>query len=155
MNDDISIPVSLPLDSDGFLRRECPSCEREFKWFQHPEGSTDAEHVEQYFCPLCGKASGVDTWWTPAQLEYIQGVAAPAVDQMFIDAVESGFKGAKGIDFTANRNWSRGVPTPEPLTEEDDMVIAEPPCHPHEPVKVPAEERGSLHCIVCGSAFAV
>ena len=36
MNDEVSIPVSLPLDSDGFLLMECPSCEREFS------GSTTA-----------------------------------------------------------------------------------------------------------------
>jgi hypothetical protein len=28
---EISIPMSLPLDTDGFLRRECPNCERQFK----------------------------------------------------------------------------------------------------------------------------
>ena len=29
--------MEIPLDSDGFLRRECPTCEREFKWLLHRE----------------------------------------------------------------------------------------------------------------------
>ncbi len=24
--------MAVPLDSDGFFRRECPTCERELKW---------------------------------------------------------------------------------------------------------------------------
>ena len=33
--------MSSPLDSDGFLYRECPICEREFKWLHTPEGDRD------------------------------------------------------------------------------------------------------------------
>ena len=47
MNDEIRVPVSLPLDSDGFLRRECPTCEREYKWFSHQEGDPNAEIVDR------------------------------------------------------------------------------------------------------------
>ncbi len=31
-DDEVMLEISMPLDSDGFLRRECPTCEREFKW---------------------------------------------------------------------------------------------------------------------------
>lgn len=55
MTDDrIELGMTIPLDSDGFLRRECPSCEREFKW--RPSES-DAEEAGEstddvgYFCP--------------------------------------------------------------------------------------------------------
>ncbi len=30
-DDKVSFGMTIPLDSDGFLRRECPTCEREFK----------------------------------------------------------------------------------------------------------------------------
>lgn len=154
MNDERSIPVTLPLDSDGFLRRECPTCKREFKWYQHPDGSVEAELVDQYFCPLCGQASGTDTWWTAAQLEYLERAAAPAIDQMFVDTVAQAFKGTKGFDFKANRNFSRSVPAPEPLIEPNDMHILESPCHPHEPVKVPEDAIHESHCLICGERFA-
>lgn len=154
MDDEIRVPVSLPLDSDGFLRRECPTCEREFKWFSHDEGDPGAEPATQYFCPLCGVPAGVDSWWTPAQLEYGVGSAGPAIDRAVTDAVAGMFKGAKGISFKGNSSFSLDIETPAPLTEPDDMVMVEPPCHPNEPLKVPEEATDKIYCLVCGSAFA-
>jgi hypothetical protein len=37
MSDEVQLSMSLPLDGDGFLRRECPTCEREFKWLPSPD----------------------------------------------------------------------------------------------------------------------
>lgn len=34
---DMSVSMSLPLDEDRFLRRECPNCERQFKWWHTPD----------------------------------------------------------------------------------------------------------------------
>jgi hypothetical protein len=34
---DMSVSMSLPLDEDGFLRRECPTCERQFRWWHTPD----------------------------------------------------------------------------------------------------------------------
>ncbi|MFJ6003670.1 hypothetical protein [Arthrobacter sp. NPDC092385] len=153
MNDEIRVPVNLPLDSDGFLRRECPNCEREFKWFSHQEGGPDAEAVDQYFCPLCGVPAHTDQWWTPSQVEYMRGVSGPAVDRFVQDSVQQMFKGMKGMKLVPNRSFSLGVDTPDALAEPDDMIIAEPPCHPNEPVKVPEENLKQVHCLVCGSAF--
>lgn len=152
--DEIEIPVTMPLDSDGFLRRECPTCEQEFKWYAHEQGDADAEPVDQYFCPLCGVPSGVDTWWTPAQVEYVQGSAGPALDQSVQDLVDDTFKGSKGISFEQDRNFSLEIPTPEPLAEPDDMLIVESPCHSNEPVKVPESATASFHCLSCGTEFA-
>lgn len=153
MNDEIRIPIELPLDSDGFLRRECPTCEQDFKWFSHQEGDPDAETVDQYFCPLCGVAAGTDSWWTPTQMEYVHGVSGPTIDRQLQDSVASMFKGIKGMTFKPNRSFSLGIESPEALAEPDDMMIAEPPCHPSEPVKVP-EGRSKVHCLICGQEFA-
>ncbi len=155
MNDDMRIPVSLPLDRDGFLRRECPACEREFKWFSHQEGDPDAESVEIYFCPLCGAAAPTDSWWTPAQLEHIEAASAPQVDQLIQDSLKDVFKGMKGVTFKPDRSYSRDAATPPALIEPDDMTIAEPPCHPNEPVKVPEENTSKIYCLVCGDVFRV
>lgn len=35
------------------------------------------------------------------------------------------------------------------------MVIVASPGHSYEPVKVPDGTRGPLHCLVCGSQFAL
>lgn len=153
MADELSIPVSLPLDADGFLRRECPTCELEFKWFVHSDDDGDAEQVDQYFCPLCGSAAGLDSWWTPAQLEYARGAAGPELDRVVQDAMNDAFKGIKGISYKPNRDFTLGIESPDPLVEQDDMVIVEPPCHPNEPVKVPEHATKQVHCLVCGSEF--
>lgn len=156
MDDEISVPISLPLDNDGFLRRECPTCEKQFKWYAHPEGDPDAEPVDQYFCPLCGAPSGADAWWTPAQLEYAQGAAAPALEEHVQEMLRDAFNRIKDVTFTPDPHFSLEIATPDPITEQDDMVIVEPPCHPNEPLKVPDSALGGhLHCLVCGSAFSV
>jgi ribosomal protein S27E len=157
MSDEISVPVSLPLDSDGFLRRECPHCEQEFKWYSHGEGSAEAEDVDQYFCPRCGEPAGLDQWWTPAQLDYSRAIAMPAMDQMVNDLLDDALKplrNSKFIKVERTGQYSSDLATPDPLIEPDDMVIVEPPCHPHEPVKVPDAATSRVHCLICGAAFA-
>jgi hypothetical protein len=154
MAEEFSIPVSIPLDEDGFLRRECPTCEQEFKWFNHTEGDPDAEQVDQYFCPRCGEPSGLDTWWTPSQLEYAQAAAQPDIDQYVKDSLTDAFNGVKGEGFKVNQNWSSESATPDPLIEPNDMLIVEPPCHPTEPLKVPDTATDRVHCMVCGTPFA-
>ena len=93
MGDEISIRVTMPLDSDGFLRRECPTCERQFKWFGHAEGDSAAEPVDQYFCPLCGAQHGVASWWTREQLDYARDAAGPEIDRSVQHAIKEAFKG--------------------------------------------------------------
>jgi hypothetical protein len=154
MDDEIRVPVSLPLDSDGFLRRECPTCEQEFKWFSHAEGDNDAEPVSQYFCPLCGLAAGLDSWWTPTQLEYGFGSASGALDQAMQDALADALKGIKGMKFEPNSSFSLDIETPDSLIEPDDMIIVEPPCHPNEPLKVPEAFTERMFCLICGAQFA-
>lgn len=151
MDDEIRVPVSLPLDNDGFLRRECPTCEREFKWFSHDEGDPNAEPATQYFCPLCGEPSGLDSWWTPAQLEYVHDSAGGAIDQVIKDSMADMFK---GITYKPNPSFSLDIETSDPLTEPDDMVMVEPPCHSNEPLKVPEEATRRIFCLVCGTAFS-
>lgn len=154
MDDEIRIPVSLPLDSDDFLRRECPTCEREFKWFSHEEGDANAEPVTQYFCPLCGTPSSLDSWWTPAQLKYVYGNAGGAIDQVVENVVANMFKDVKGFTYKPNPSFSLDIETPDPLIEPDDMVMVEPPCHPNEPLKVPNEATMHIFCLVCGAGFS-
>src|SRR4051812_31624365 len=71
--DERSTSVPVPLDSEGFLRRECPTCEREFKWLP----SDDSEPVEPggYYCPYCGIQAPVEHWLTKPQAEFAREVA--------------------------------------------------------------------------------
>ncbi|MBT2425166.1 hypothetical protein J7F02_05555 [Streptomyces sp. ISL-112] len=154
----MDIPMTLPLDHDGFLRRECPHCVIQFKW--HP-GPANEEAEQQptpttYYCPLCGQPAGPDSWWTQEQLDYAEGLAAPAAMREVEQGLRDTFKGAssKHVKFSV-KGGSDTPNAPAPLTEPDDMVIVASPCHKYEPVKVPGNASGPLHCLVCGQAFAV
>jgi hypothetical protein len=153
------IPMDLPLDKDGFLRRECPTCERQFKWW--PTSSEEASEViqeapEAYFCPYCHEPASPDAWWTKEQLEYAQELAAAEVLgpqlRRFKSDMERMNRRSKGIRFeTSLLQFSR----PEPLAEPDDMVRVDVPCHPEEPTKVGAEWDGEVACLVCGIRYPV
>ena len=155
MDDRIEVSIEMPLDEDGFLRRECPTCEQQFKWYAHEAGDPDAEPADQYFCPLCGAGSSVDDWNTPDQVEHALNAAGPTLDRYLQDSVADALKGIKGMaGFKPNRAFSLELPDPEPLSEPNDMTAVVPPCHPNEPVKVPDDSLGRVYCLICGQAFA-
>jgi endogenous inhibitor of DNA gyrase (YacG/DUF329 family) len=147
----MDIPIEYPLDADGFLRRECPSCAREFKWHYGPIETRPADAVDppRYTCPLCGKQADHNQWFTRDQVRCQQ----EAVDFYAMDAINDEMKNAFGRNYTPGKN---NAPAPTPLHEPNDMLIIEPPCHPWEPVKV-AQERadsGPLFCLVCGEGYS-
>jgi hypothetical protein len=154
----MEISVTLPLDSDGFLRRECPHCVRQFKWHDGPanEEAEDQPAATTYYCPLCGQPAGPDSWWTQEQLDYAEGVAMPAAIQQLDDELGRAFKGMNSKHFKIKKTGHLDAPDePMPLTEPDDMSIVTSPCHGYEPVKVPETESSPFYCLVCGAAFAV
>lgn len=153
----MDISVTLPLDADGFLRRQCPSCDGQFKWHDGPaneEAELEAPPIS-YYCPLCGLPASHDQWWTHEQAGYIQAAAMPAVMQTVQDELSEAFRGAKGIKFNPG-NVRIDEEQRSALVEPDDMVIAISPCHSYEPVKVPEENASKpLHCLVCGARFTL
>lgn len=148
----MEIPVEFPLDSDSFLRRQCPSCREHFKW-HHGQTATrpdDAVDPTRYSCPLCGRQANHDEWFTDDQVRFQR----ETVSFYAMDIVNAQMQQAFGRNYTPGKN---NAPAPEPLYEPDDMLITEPPCHPWEPVKVPREraDRSPLYCLVCGESYMV
>jgi DNA-directed RNA polymerase subunit RPC12/RpoP len=142
---DVTLSIAIPVDSDGFLRRECPTCEREFKWL--PSSSEDAENEEAadaadggYFCPYCGVQASADAWFTKAQLELAEHIVQVEV----VDPMLRKFTG--GI--------SNQTGEPESLTEDDDMRRIDFACHPSEPLKILDGWDQPVRCLVCGQASA-
>jgi len=149
-----SIPVSLPLDVDGFIRRECPNCEQEFKWHHGKTDDAPDDYVypNVHWCPLCGESAAIDKWWTPAQAEYVRNAAmGPVLDQLG-ETLKDAVRGSKFLKVELSNDRPE---VPDPLVEPDDMVIIAPPCHQWEPVKVPDDSVAPYYCLLCGEAYAV
>jgi hypothetical protein len=152
--------ISLPLDADGFLRRECPACERQFKWWHNPASEDDTETAppeqpEAYFCPYCYQPAAPDAWWTKEQLEYAQKMAAaeiiaPELRRFKRDVEGIGKGGIVSFDVTLP-----ALARPEPMVEPDDMVRVEFPCHLEEPIKIDEAWDGEVACLVCGIRYPV
>ena len=154
----MDITVSLPLDHDGFLPRECPHCVQQFKWHNGPANEEAERHSDgpTYYCPFCGQPAGPDSWFTREQAEYLEGVAAPALTRLVDEELSRAFKGLGSKNIKIKKTGHLDLPDePMPMVEADDMTIIVSPCHPYEPVKVPETATGPYHCLVCGQAFAV
>jgi hypothetical protein len=144
MTDEPTTSISVPLDSDGFLRRECPTCEREFKWLP----SDDAEPAEPggYFCPYCGVQALEDEWLTKAQVE----LARETVARDIVGPMMEDFARRVGGRYESNVPGESAE-----LTEDDDMRRVDFACHPGEPLKVLDDWSAPVYCLICGEASSV
>lgn len=157
VDDEVSLPISLPLDDDGFLRRECPTCEREFKCLvaQGEDEATPAL-AGGYFCPYCAVQVPPDAWWTKAQLKLVEATAygeviAPELRKLKRDMDRMNRR--SGGFISMSMEISEEPEEPE-LSEVNDMRRVDFTCHPDEPVKVFENWDSAVHCIVCGEQTA-
>ena len=148
--------ISLPLD-DGFLRRECPACERQFKWFSGDteDKPLDVPDPDQYYCPYCGEAAAPDTWWTPEQLEYARTTALNAAGRPARSPRRAWLEALGKTGLVSVSIDGGDAAEPSPLVEPNDMVIVEPPCHSYEPIKVDEDWTAPIHCIICGREYTL
>lgn len=103
--------MSVPLDSDGFMRRECPSCEQQFKW-RPSQDDEPVDPVDQYFCPLCSRPADLDAWWTVEQIEHAQAAIMPGAIRMVQNGLGDAFRGSKNITFKASNDLG-DMPVPD------------------------------------------
>lgn len=156
MEDEYETSMSVPLDSDGFLRRQCPTCERELKWLaQEEEGEEPLPEPEGgYYCPYCAIQATGDSWWTEAQLEMAQSILMQEVVGPELDKFKRSVEGMNAGGFLS---FSVETDTPkpaDPLTEIDDMRRVDFSCHPGAAVKVLDDWQREVHCPICGRPAA-
>ena len=154
-DDEVTLGMSLPLDSDGFLRRECPTCEREFKWLPSSDdndaGATPSPDGG-YFCPYCAIQVPDGQWFTKAQVELAENTVAtqvvgPMLENFTRDLDSIGRRSGGFLSVSAKYD---GPDEMEPLTEADDMKRVDFACHPGEPVTVLDDWVGPVFCLLCG-----
>jgi RNA polymerase subunit RPABC4/transcription elongation factor Spt4 len=56
--------VSLPLDDEGYLDRECPNEECTFRFKIHSDDWKNVCRDEAIFCPNCGHSAPSKSWFT-------------------------------------------------------------------------------------------
>jgi uncharacterized Zn-finger protein len=143
MDDTISIQVSLPLDQ-GFLRRECPCCRRQFKINSEFE---DEGSRNERICPYCGQAANPDKWMTREQKEHIKEIAQIEVLGMIDAPLTESFRGLSNIHFDRSGR-RRSQPSLRP--ESDDMNLIPVPCCSTE-MKIDPGWTKELYCFYCGA----
>jgi hypothetical protein len=177
---DIRLTIQLPVDDEGFLRRECPLCRREFKVrvrkdelrdlagrglqsFLGEEDSGDiAVDVEnagstQLTCPYCGQQAGPDSWWTEAQLAYVRAFAknilAEMVNEQLIRPLKSRYGGRRAGPVSISLE-ARELPTEEPWIspEINDMGVIDLPCCGRQ-IKVDEAWSQTVRCHFCGFPY--
>ena len=148
---EFELSMSVPLDSDGFLRRQCPTCERQFKWKSDDDDADDSVPAPEggYFCPYCAVQAQPGSWFTEEQVEHAKRLA---LGEHLGPALE-GLSSAGGGLIEVEVSGADSEP-PRALEEVDDMRRVSFECHPEEPVKVLEDWDRQVHCLLCGAPTA-
>ena len=143
---DVIGTMTLSIDDDGFLRRQCPYCGQEFKWLHSEEGELMPDGG--YHCPYCNERSE-DGWWTRPQLAHIESLPAGHAEDMLDDSLNPlELSSSDFVKISVNPSPRESVP-PVP-DEPNDMRRVEFDCHLMAPVKVVETWNGPVHCLLCG-----
>lgn len=123
----VRIPISIPLDDDGYFDRLCPSkqCRHEFKvLFEHWEAKVPDEAA---YCPLCRHRTDPTDFNTPELDAYVADVAqeyaAGLIDQAMTEAARA-FNRSQPRDglIKMSMSYQRGVrPIVLPANAADAM----------------------------------
>jgi len=153
----VEIQFELSADDDGYIDRECPHCQRLFRWHHGPlEGAPEeADPALEYHCPYCGGSASSDEWWTREQAEALQQAALAAMMPDIQEQLKSPERRGGLVEVTVDAAPSLPPPTPVELHDALPSVTVASPCHPYEPVKLLGAWGPPLHCLVCGTPFAI
>lgn len=171
----IELNVSFPTDEEGFFRRECPFCRKEFKILlekkeiedlvqkgldsylldEDEKDSDDKEESEDEFhCPYCGQTSPSNEWWTQEQIEYIgiyaKNIMAKLINENLIRPLKRNFGKPTGgmisIEFKG-KEMEQQEPWISP--EVNDMEIFNLPCCERK-IKIEENWKSTIKCFFCG-----
>ncbi len=154
----MELSVEMPLDGDGYLDRECPSCGGSFRWHHGPIGEVPAgaPEVDGYYCLYCGQPAPTDEWLTREQVEVVQRTVAAAAVRIVQDGLDGSLDKLNRTGLVRAELHADPVPPAPPLVvDEVPTLTVASPCHPYEPVKLIGIWSEPLHCLVCGAAYVV
>lgn len=149
----VQFSASLSTDRDGFFRRACPSCGREFKTQVDPSdlqwalaaqcrrmglevgGTSDDDEPPPLRCPFCGDAAGGSEMHTEATVEYLKRLVyreyvAPQLNRFFSGLEDSFGRGRSSggfLSISLEFHHSRSLLPVRPIhgPEAPDLKIVE------------------------------
>jgi hypothetical protein len=159
--------IGLPQDSQGYVRRECPHCRRQFKT---RTGPSDGAIVQRYLgrhlrfqnpheivrddavfhCVYCGAKARADEWCTPHQRIWLEKVANALGQEIRFEQLAFAHRTLRdnpSPTFVALPPRGR---LPQMRAESDDMLRASFFCCV-EDAKVDVQWLKPLFCPGCGS----
>lgn len=174
---EIKMNLSFPLDDDGFFRRECRFCRKEFKvllekeelsdlaqkgidsfMIEPKEEATDLDESggseTEFICPYCGQRAPSDSWWTQEQLAYVgifaKNIMAKLVDEHLIRPLKRTFRGSNS-GLVSIRFEGKEIEQQEPWisSEVNDMEIFDFPCCQRK-IKIEENWSDMVYCFFCG-----
>ncbi|MDO8885968.1 hypothetical protein [Candidatus Oleimmundimicrobium sp.] len=173
---DIEMNLPFPLDDNGYFRRECPFCCKEFKVLLEKEELTDLaqkgldsfmvetqeatnldedEHSEvEFTCPYCGQAAVSGNWWTQEQLAYIsvvtKNIMAKIVNENLIRPLKrTSRKYGSGMISVQFEGKEMEQQEPWISPEVNDMKVYDLPCCQRK-IKVEDGWASRVFCFFCG-----
>jgi hypothetical protein len=149
--DEAHFSMSLPVDSDRLLRRECPTCERELKWQTSADADDETPAPDGgYYCPYCGIQGPPDAWWTKEQLEHAKTIVFREAVAPELEKLRRSVNGASSGGFVSISMTGGEAPAlPAENAEDDGMRRVDFSCH-DEPVKILESWDRPVHCPICG-----
>lgn len=169
----IEMSISMPLDGEGFFRRECPLCLKEFKILlkkeelgdiaqtglasfmidsQVEENDTEQnkDSETEFFCPYCKQQASKNSWWTQEQLAYInvfaKNILAKLVNEHLINPLRNLNRSTSGLQFKGEE-MEQQEPWISP--EANDMDTFDLPCCQRK-IKIKDNWHNTVHCFFCG-----
>lgn len=85
----VTVPLTVDTDSDGYIDRQCPGPDCKFAFKVHENDWRDIVRDEEVFCPFCGKTDESKAWLTDEQSERVRAAAVAQVKDLIGDAMRS------------------------------------------------------------------
>lgn len=136
----MNVSVTIPLDENGMMGRECLECKQYFKL----KPGTGLETYNCH-CPYCDYEGKSDTFWTQAQLEYARSIA---IQQAFNKIVKPELDKLKNSFKQLERNSRNSLIQFKIKTTGNNFRF---------PIKYYSEQEleTNLTCDNCGLKFAI
>ena len=145
-DEDSSMEISLPTDSEGYLTQECKKCYRKFK-VKYTHDSSTTSKKELTYCPYCGEI-GKNGFFTRQQTEFIENSAMSKVVGPMMEKFGREIETHSGefLKFEVSTSYPKYAISP--IESEDLKKIYYVCCD--ETIKILENWDNSLFCIICG-----